>query len=303
VVRDIAPKVAFWRALAKATEIVSTYPETPYLVFANWKYREVLLNWLLFARAANVENVIVVSYDRRLYWFLQRRGISSVFVPLKPGKHMLWWRMFIFNALCQAGVDFVHSDADALILRNPLPLLQASPAELVMSQGTVHPQDVVRIRGHVLCAGFFLLRSGTQSRDLLGRALEQARIRGTDQSGFNWAIEEMQGQWSLRNEQGVYFEHRGEKFAIFEDPAHFVSGGELRVTMLSHYRFQRFFLGHEHRPHVVHPLANQQASTKREALALLGLWRLRSDWSGVAFDRDSLALLDAHPETRPDKHD
>lgn len=286
------PTKSFWKSVANATGTVSSCPETPYLVFANWRYREVLLNWLLFARAAQVRSVIVVAYDRRLHLFLKRRGISSVFVPLKPGKEMLWWRMFVFNELCQAGIDFVHSDADALILRNPLPTLQEDPSELVMSQGTVHPPEVVRVRGHVLCAGFFFLRSGSRSRDMLHEALEQARRRGTDQAGLNGAIEKMEGEWNLRKEQGVYREHRGERFVIFEEPARFISGGHLWVTMLSHYQFQRFFLGHEHNPYVVHPLANQQASSKQEALRLLGLWRLRPDWSGLSFDDDCLTVLD-----------
>ena len=58
----------------------------------------------------------------------------------------------MFYHLIACGIDFVHSDADAVWLRDPIPEYfgPGETADLVASQGTRHPPDVFGRWGFVL---------------------------------------------------------------------------------------------------------------------------------------------------------
>lgn len=277
------------RVVARA---VSAAP-VPYLVFANWAYREVLLNWLVASARVEFTNIVIVAYDRRLARFLKGRGFDCVFLPMKPGKSNLWWRMFVFQALCEAGMDFVHCDADAVLLKNPTDSLSDFPsADLVASQGTVHPQNVVDVTGFVVCMGFFQLRSNEHTRAFMKRAIERAPHEGTDQSAVNNTLLEWVSEWVGPIDTFSRIEHLGSMFRVLPHALVSRPGEKLDVVVLPHHLFQRYFLGLHHDPVLVHPLANQKGKTKMEKLDRLGLVFLRRDWEKVRFTRDSLEVLD-----------
>lgn len=265
----------------------------PYVVFANWAYREVLLNWLVASARIELTNIVIVAYDRRLARFLKRHGFECVFLPMKPGKSNLWWRLFVFQALCEAGVDFVHCDADAVLLKNPTESLSVfASADLVASQGTVHPKNVVELTGFVVCMGFFLLRSNERTRAFMRRAVERAPHDGTDQSAVNNTLLEWVSGWVGPIDTFTRIPHLGSTFDVFPDVLVSRPEEELDTVLLPHYRFQRYFLGLQHDPVLVHPLANQKGKTKMEKLSRLGLVFLRQDWENLRFTRDSLGVLD-----------
>ena len=51
-------------------------------------------------------------------------------------------------------IDFVHSDADAVWLKNPLISFGKTAFDLLASQGTIWPLDVFEQWRFVLCCGF-----------------------------------------------------------------------------------------------------------------------------------------------------
>lgn len=145
-----------------------------------------LLNWLASAKRVGVSNVVVIAYSRSLYEELHRTGIKSVFVPLAAGKQNLWWRLFVFQAMCLAGIDFIHCDADAVLLRDPGNYLARFPdADFIVSQGTVHPPEEAKSRGFVVCMGFFLLRGTLSALTMLAKALDTIGSTKTDRASVN----------------------------------------------------------------------------------------------------------------------
>jgi len=148
------------------------------LTFANSLYADVLMNWLVALSLQSIDNYLVIALDRELHASLTDRGIPSLLCELKSDLGDLWiQRVRVFATLCDAGVDFVHSDADAVWLRDPKLYFADAEVDLVASQGTVWPPDVHRQFGFVLCCGLFHLRSTPVSRQLLTE-LEQRRDRG-----------------------------------------------------------------------------------------------------------------------------
>lgn len=261
------------RSLGRVVKASQQIPGSPYIVFANWQYRHILMNWLVFAARCGVENVLVVSYDRRLSRMLDRKGVLSALVPMRQGKKFLWWRLYVFQALCEAGVDFIHCDADAILLKNPEPELQRFPeADFIASPGTVHPAEVAKIQHFVACMGFFFLKSNPNASSLLAEALKLTPEAGTDQAAVNIALFQRVGEWHDLNLDWERVTKLEIKFILNTEAIRSKTSRELEVVVLPHTHFQRHYLGFAWDPYVVHPLANQKAGTKIDNLKALGLW-------------------------------
>jgi hypothetical protein len=267
------PKYRFLMALSRVVSMGNQMPVLPYIVFANWSYRQILLNWLHFAKRCGIENVIVVSYDKRLMRMLRLLGVQSVWLPMKQGKDFLWWRLYVFEVLCRQGIDFIHCDADAIILRNPEKELERYPkADLVASPGTVHPRTIAEKYHFVACMGYFLLRSTPATRSMLVEALSLVGIAGNDQASVNMAVFRHVTRWRHSEGDRETKTHLGTEFILNREAIRSLESDGLEVVILPHTLFQRYYSGHDHNPYLIHPLANQKAETKIDSLKRLGLW-------------------------------
>ena len=64
--------------------------------------------------------------------------------------------------------SFIHSDVDAIWLKNPLNYLKGCPGDLLFSQGTVFPRNMFnKIWIIVACCGFFMIRESNASSTFL----------------------------------------------------------------------------------------------------------------------------------------
>lgn len=72
-------------------------------------------DWLVALSLQQVDNYLIVALDRELHALLTLHGIPCVLRELKGSLGDLWVeRVRVFAALCAAGIDFIHSDVDAL---------------------------------------------------------------------------------------------------------------------------------------------------------------------------------------------
>ena len=99
------------------------------LVFATREFLALLLNWVCHALAAGVRWFVLVAMDVELHAELQRAGgelaARSVLLPRASAVtklRVIGERQRFGLAVLQAGISVVHSDADALWLRDPWPL-------------------------------------------------------------------------------------------------------------------------------------------------------------------------------------
>jgi len=268
------------------------YEQAPFIVFANSAYKEVLLNWLAAANRVGITRVIIVGYSRALVGYLRQLGFSAFFLPMKSGKKFLWQRLFVFHALADAGVYYIHCDADGLLLRNPMEyIFSHKEADLVFSQGTVHPEELAKSRGFVVCMGFFFCRGGPQTSEVFQRAISIISEKHTDQASVNHVLEESVSSWTIAKDTSRTLNHRGTDFIVSNEPIFSGPESVTNVVILPHQLFQRYSLGTTPDTLVVHPLANQKAETKIAALAKHGLVFLRPDWRRVKFRRETLELI------------
>lgn len=262
------------------------------IAFADSRYLDVLMNWLVGLARSGIDNYLVIALDRPLYEFLAGRGIPSVFSPLHGDLSALWVRRInIFSALCAAGIDFIHSDVDAVWMRDPLEFLDNPDIELTFSQGTIWPPDVHQRFGFVLCCGLFQLRSGPAAHRLLGELEQHVLLTGDDQVSLNRLIAARSVEWRIEPRDTYHVEGSGKRFLCARSLMRGVSADGLRITVLPHHLFQRVPMSTDEDPYVLHPLTRKDPVVKLAEFARQGCLLLRPDWRTVDFDAQSLRRL------------
>jgi hypothetical protein len=262
------------------------------VAFADSHYIDVLMNWLVALSVLGIDNYLIVALDRKLHEFLQERKIPVVLSEVRGTLSALWVRRIdVFAALCSAGIDFVHSDVDAIWRRDPrAAFLDRTEADLIASQGTVWPPDVHVKFGFVLCCGFFQLRSSGPTQHLLAELRDHVLRTGDDQVSLNQVIASRATRWEV--EPGAYqVEVSGRKFLCSRSIMRGLSPDGLRVQVLPHHLFQRVPLPSEEAPYVLHLLTRKDPAAKLLEFEKYGCLLLRADWRGTPFDAGSLTRL------------
>lgn len=221
----------FRRAVGKADKII---------VFANHGYLEVLENWLAAMHRIGVESYEVICLDEPLYRELQRRKIPSLLRPCAPELGELWvHRIEVISEFLESGCSVIHSDADAVWLKDPRGYLERLPHDMLFSQGTFWPQDVHAGWGFVLCCGFFMIRSTPDTRRFAQELLQRVRVDRDDQVSCNRMLAEAGTVWEAP--EGAYvLSYRQNAFVC--SPG--VRSGRSpygTVALLPHRYFQRMF--------------------------------------------------------------
>jgi hypothetical protein len=263
------------------------------IVFADSRYREVLLNWLVALSLNRIDNYLVVALDEPLYAWLGRHDIASVLSPVSAGLSALWYRRVqIFSALCAAGIDFVHSDADAIWLRDPSADYFSEPdTELVISQGTVWPRDVHQRFGFVLCCGLFRLRSTPRTQRLLSQLEADVLATGDDQVSLNRLVLNHSSSWRIERADAYQLEGQGLEFLCSRSAMRGLSSDGLSVSVLPHHLFRRVPVTAAETPYVMHLLTPKDPVAKMNAFAGYGSLLLRPDWERIPFHAGTLASL------------
>ena len=153
------------------------------IVSSDFKYREVLLNWLILAQDSlthPLTNVLVLSLDPSLHQLLREREVPSIHIPisclLRPGlsltHHVAFTQVHIMRVLVMRilnhwGYDVANYDSDALVLRNPeTRYRELEERHLVGSVGHF-PHELDHRWGTAVCIGVVLIRASPQTGEFL----------------------------------------------------------------------------------------------------------------------------------------
>ena len=222
--------ISFFRKTKKKTIIV----------FANYNYLPVLENWLAAMKKIEVENYLIISLDEELHLYLQKKHIDSILRPCELDLGKLWiHRIDVILELMEKGHDIIHSDADAIWLKDPLPYLNDLPQDMIFSQGTIWPPDVQEKWGFVLCCGFFLLRSNPKTLQFMRDLLKRVNEDKDDQVSCNRLLLEMGADWNSPDKP--YTIDFREKQFICSETVRYGKYGKLTLALLPHKKFQRIF--------------------------------------------------------------
>ena len=158
-----------------------------FTVTCNYRYRDVLLNWLIAAKTQidpPLSHVLVFSLDKDLWELLASRGILCVFVNPKSFLkrrlllegvevfyQILVLRITAIRLINHWGYDAANVDTDAVVLRNPESLFSSAKykdRDMIASSGKF-PFNLKAKWGATLCGGFFLIKSSAASGIMISR--------------------------------------------------------------------------------------------------------------------------------------
>ena len=213
------------------------------VVFVTGNYGDVFRSWCSQPGAPRREEILLVACDRTAEDTWGREGMTVLAAPTDGSLGGLWQtRLDIFAALCRAGVDFFHSDADAFWRHDPRDYCRGLPADLVFSQGTIHPRVAVRAWGFVLCCGFFSVRANQATASFLESVNQRcaAMTKPDDQVALNTLLLEQDTAWDTNGQVADRRDFRGEELCFFPTPVHGrCHAAELDLCLLPHHLFPR----------------------------------------------------------------
>jgi predicted O-methyltransferase YrrM/2-polyprenyl-3-methyl-5-hydroxy-6-metoxy-1,4-benzoquinol methylase len=268
------------------------------LVFSDSRYREVLLNWLVGMHRLSIQNYLVISLDEEIHRYLEEHGFPTYLSPLQGDLSKLWiMRMQIFQALCSAGISFLHSDADAIWLKNPFPtFFDNSTHEIIASQGTIWPADVADNQGFVFCCGFFFVKSCQQTRELLDELAADVAVTGDDQVSLNRVLQEKSFHWDTEHTRSYFMHHEERRFTCYEAA---ITGQarnkQLSIALLPHHLFQRLHMPGQD-AFLKHLLSDKDSESKLDMFQRTDCGFLAADWKERSFSAETLEKIDGNGE-------
>lgn len=157
--------------------------------FGNYRYKRIAHNWALYLQRHKIENYTIYSLDQDIYDYLVENEINTELLPLdifEEGAHLWDWRerlKFIFKLLNE-GINVLHSDLDAIWLKNPLIFIEKD-YDIVASTGT-YPRNIYKKIGYTLCMGWIYYKSSTIVKQLFENILNKdIQVKFDDQMEFN----------------------------------------------------------------------------------------------------------------------
>ena len=247
------------------------------ITFVTEGYIDLAKNWIRHVESSGYVGEIKIfaldsASERGLPKDLVERVSSSI-----TGLETLWnLRVKIFRSISQSRISFIHSDVDAVWLKNPLNYLSKSNAPFIFSQGTVHPPDVHKTLNFVFCCGFFYYSAIAQpemTQKYMKMWENRTRLTQDDQTSINQLfLSDIKIPDRTRN---MTVDSTVGSFSIYEDVFelnHKDSDLPL-VALLPHKHFPRLLFEEDRDDWVVaHPLTPKNSREKIELLKAQNLW-------------------------------
>ncbi|MFQ3323674.1 MAG: hypothetical protein ACI90U_001497 [Pseudomonadales bacterium] len=239
------------------------------IVFISSDYLAIFENWLRFAAPYSGKNLITVSLDRVTNDAMTKLGYCNIQLEWDGNLNKLWVeRVKIIHLLLSRGLDVVHSDADAVWLKDPINYCSKLGADLCFSQGTVWPPLVHEQLGAVLCCGFFLIKSTTRTIKLVDEWLEATLIDGDDQRALNELLLTKGLKWSYPEDYTINWQEKD--FRCFNQVQFASLQDQTKVALLPHHLFQR--IPEKKSAIVKHPLSDKNGDSTESILKQNNCW-------------------------------
>ena len=242
------------------------------VTFASEAYIPVVQNWIKHVDALDVRAPVkIVALDATT-----RDAFSAARVAYRPcdvsNLADLWtFRIRVLHDLLQEGPGLVHSDADAVWLRDPLPTIADCASDIVFSQGTIWPPDVHTKRGLVLCCGLYHLSNTTRGHSFMTQLEARVAHDGDDQVSVNRLLDESGLEWVVEDPYTIPV--KGTDFIASRRTIRSSGGGVWgSVAVLPHHLFPRQVESLDPNVIVAHPISHKTCVDKIKTLKRLGLW-------------------------------
>jgi hypothetical protein len=177
-------------------------------------------------------------------------------------------RTFIFKKYLEDGYDIIHSDTDALWLKNPIPeLIESNNQDIIVStvrHREAFPPEVRKVFGFTCCMGWIFFRSNQNTINYLDKFLNTREIKGSDQKNFN--------QFLLHNKPTSQSHKLGDELTIHNASDQDCNYQELSLLALSKLLVKRGPI--EEETYVWHPNTRKEAEYKKQSFIDRKKWLL-----------------------------
>jgi Nucleotide-diphospho-sugar transferase len=217
-------------------------PEPLVVTFVDGRYLPLLQPWVRRLTHLGVSRTRIYCLDAQALDWCSAEGVDAERLQWSGDLRELWvCRIQVFSELLSRGEHLVHSDVDAIWVRNPLKTGSAvgRQEDLLFSPGTVWPPDVHAQWGFVLCCGWFYARPSLAARAFFEGLEADVLATGDDQVSVNRLLAAVGVRWERR--VGDYqLPFRDLAVQCWREPLRGVSAtGGLSVALLPHREFQR----------------------------------------------------------------
>ena len=160
------------------------------IAFGDARYKRIAHNWAIYLRNHGINNYTIYSLDCEIHEYLIENKINTELLDLNIFEGKTWkWRERVkfVSALLNRGISVLHSDLDAIWLKNPLSFIEEDN-DIVASTGT-YPKDIYKKIGFTVCMGWIYYKSSPIVKILLENTLNQGVNHNfDDQVEFNREI-------------------------------------------------------------------------------------------------------------------
>jgi len=242
------------------------------VAFGNSEYTKVILQWLLLLGKLNVSNYLIVSLDEKLYKLLSYFGYHAVRSDFSGSLGQFWtYRSVILKKILECGLNIVHSDADALWLKNPIPeYFSKVEFDILSSQGTIWPPEILEKWGFVLCSGLVYYRSSQKVIKIFDSLIKASAKCNDDQRAFNNILYGENINWSTDNIESYELCYKDKIFKCFKSVLR-GEGESLNIGLLPHEGFQRLPQDDNGNIYVAHHLSAKNENAKIKLIDKLKL--------------------------------
>lgn len=272
------------------------------LVFADNKFRDVVLNWLLSVHRLDITNYVIVAWDKTLYKYLSDKGFPCHLSEFDNSKKewdrkttWLWWdRVRLVGEVNKLGVDVIHSDADAIWMQDPHSFFCESDADFIFSAGTTYPSDVAVKQKFVFCTGLYASKANNTTTAVIEEVLPRIKAdTGDCQIAFNRILYDADIQWDSQSPTKSIPVGQLE-FNCYANTLQGTTANGIRIDLLPHDQFQRVHVPAATDVYVKHlffvPTKNA-LNNKFLAFDEAGLLFLKDGWENIPFDRNTILTI------------
>lgn len=210
---------------------------------ANNKYSDIVENWLLHINKLKIKNYLIIALDKELYIYLINKNYNVFYDPLKITSIFDLWkkRVEIYKQTVEIGVDIVHSDPDAVWLRDPMEdyFSNKNNYDLIFSEGTAWPKKIYEKWGFILCCGLFYAKASPKTVSLFNEMLNKLHIYKDDQATINNILYEDEIEWVVIDKKVKQF---NDNNFIYSDKLISGIGKNYKIQILPHNLFQRIHI-------------------------------------------------------------
>ena len=213
------------------------------VTFVDANYLPLLRIWLSRLSRLGIGRIKVFALDSITCDWCGSQQIPAAQIPWAGDLRDLWvQRTQVFSELLAAGEQFIHSDVDAIWLKNPLCLGSAGflDEDLIFSQGTMWPAEIHARWGFVLCCGWFWAKPTPDSCAFFRALAADVQVTGDDQISVNRLLASAGIHWSRARIGDYELPFGGRQVQCWSRPIRATGAvGRLSVALLPHREFQR----------------------------------------------------------------